>query len=69
MESRQFSKTDPNFFNSYYPGKPYSEFPVRVKADKKLQSADTKVRNPGLINISKKVDVTKYHPFINHGEA
>lgn len=61
MENKQFLRTDQNFCNSYYPGKPYSEFPVKVRADKKLSSADSKLRNPGLINLSRKIDLARYN--------
>lgn len=67
MENKQFLRTDQNFFNSYYPGKPYSEFPVKVKADKKLSSADSKLRNPGLINLSRKIDTAKYNGYSQKG--
>ena len=67
MENKQFLRTDQNFFNSYYPGKPYSEFPIKVKADKKLSSADSKLRNPGLINLSRKIDTAKYNGYSQKG--
>ena len=50
----------------YYAGKPYADFPVHVRSNKVLRSADHKNRNPGLINIDRKINHNEYE---NHRPA
>ena len=54
-------KTQDHFYSeSYnYPGKPYSQFPVKVKGERKLKSVQIKCRNIGLQNSS--INTDNYH--------
>ena len=51
-----------NKTSSYFAGKPYSEFPVRVD-QRPFQKTSIRNRNPGLINIHRSIDMDKYQNF------
>lgn len=60
------SKTEKHF----YPGKPYSEYPVLIKQNlSKMKSAEGRFRNVGPINISRKSSENNFESSQRMGRA